>query len=573
MIKECGLRKSIKNKTKYAALLLLFFLFSYILPLGVRDLAEPDETRYAEIPREMIASGDWVVPHLNGVRYFEKPVMGYWANAVSLLLLGDNNFAVRLPSALSTGLMALLIYLLVRGAYRRKNDEDVGDDTFLAILAAFVFLSCLEVFAVGNTAVLDNLFSLFTTASVSAFYFATEERPGSGREKCLLALAGMSCGIAFLTKGFVAFVIPVISFVPYLIWQHRYFDLLRMSWLPVLLAVIVILPWGISISLREPDFWRFFFWNEHVRRFLSDNAQHNRPFWFFFLISPAAFFPWSFLLPAGIVGVRDSIKKHGGRDRLLKFCICWLVLPFMFFSFSRGKLLTYILPCFPPFAVLMSIGLMHVLNKDPDNRLFKAVTACSAMLSVVLLVIFLYLQIFGFKGSCVYEQPWKAMMVVTGIVFFIMLVVLALRSRTVKNKVIFYSMAPLLFFFVIHYTVPDITVAAVSPGVMLERSGRNAGKCDIIISDGDSVRSVCWYFQRNNVYMLGDAGELDYGLNYKEARGKLLDKRYAAVLINQNRGRTVLIARSENAARLRGQLPDPVFEDSNDPSGYVLWRY
>lgn len=94
-------------------LLLLFFLVLYILPLGVRDLIVPDETRYAEIPREMIADGDWVAPHLNGLRYFEKPVLGYWVHAGSILLFGENNFAVRLPSALAVGLSALLIYMLI----------------------------------------------------------------------------------------------------------------------------------------------------------------------------------------------------------------------------------------------------------------------------------------------------------------------------------------------------------------------------------------------------------------------------------------------------------------------------
>ena len=107
---------------KFAFLLLIFFLFSYILPLGTRDLFVPDETRYGEIAREMIAGGDWVVPHLNGVRYFEKPVLGYWVHALSILLFGENNFAVRFPSALAVGLSALFIFLAVRR--KRPHDED-----------------------------------------------------------------------------------------------------------------------------------------------------------------------------------------------------------------------------------------------------------------------------------------------------------------------------------------------------------------------------------------------------------------------------------------------------------------
>ena len=94
-------------------LILFIFLIAYLLPLGARALTVPDETRYAEIPREMIATGDWMVPHLNGVRYFEKPVMGYWIHAISILIFGENNFAVRFPSALSAGLSAMLIFWLI----------------------------------------------------------------------------------------------------------------------------------------------------------------------------------------------------------------------------------------------------------------------------------------------------------------------------------------------------------------------------------------------------------------------------------------------------------------------------
>ena len=82
------------------------FLLIYILPLGVRPMVIPDETRYAEVPREMLASGDWVVPHLNGLRFFHKPPLGYWLNATSMMLFGENAFAVRLPSAMSVGISA-----------------------------------------------------------------------------------------------------------------------------------------------------------------------------------------------------------------------------------------------------------------------------------------------------------------------------------------------------------------------------------------------------------------------------------------------------------------------------------
>lgn len=568
MINKLITEQPMDVKRRYAFLLLSFFLLSYILPLGSRDLVVPDETRYAEIPREVIASCDWVSPHLNGVRYFEKPVLGYWVHAGSILLFGENNFAVRLPSAMAVGLSALLIYALVRRVGCNKTKED----GFPAILAALIFLSCIEVFGVGNTAVLDSLFSFFLTITVTTFYLSCEAQPGSTGEKRLLLLSGVSCGLAFLTKGFLAFAVPVLALAPYLVWQRRYFDLFRMSWLPILIAVLIALPWCILVHLREPDFWRFFFWNEHIRRFMADNAQHNQSFWFFFLTAPGMFMPWTFLTPAAVTGIREPLKYQGQQGRLIQLSICWLVLPFLFFSFSNGKLLTYILPCFPPFAILMAFGLSHAL-KQGRKKLFQWGTVASAMLFGLILLAFLYVQFFAYNGVRLYSQPWKTVMAVNGLLFFILVCFWAFRSQRGKDKVLLFGLAPLLLFFIAHFIIPDPTIEAKAPGPLLEQHKQEIGGDDIIISDENTIMAVCWYIQRSDVYVLGSPGELDYGLSYKDADGRLLDIRSAVELINRNRGKTVLIARVKKISRWRDQLPKPVFQDESGPSGYVFWKY
>jgi 4-amino-4-deoxy-L-arabinose transferase len=568
MMYKLNIRKLMSGKGGHAALL-LFFLLAYILPLGARDLVLPDETRYAEIPREMIESGDWIVPHLNGLRYFEKPVLGYWAHAASQLVFGENNFAVRLPSALAVGFSALLIYVLARRGSRRK---DAGEDG-TAVLTALVFLSSFEVFGVGNTAVLDNLFSFFLTACLTAFYFASEAPPKTGKESGFLLLAGLSCGLAFLTKGFLAFAVPVLSLVPYLVWQRRYSDLLRMSWLPILTAVLVALPWSIAIHLKEPDFWRFFFWHEHIQRFAAENAQHKESFWFFFLLASAMFIPWTFMLPAAVNGIKEWLFQREAQSRLLRFCLCWLILPFLFLSLSNGKLLTYILPCFPPFAILMAFGLFHALEENRQNRFFQRGVAVGASIFGMILVAFLYVQLFGFNGIHPYHQPWKVMMVVNGLLSFILFCLWALKSRRERDKVLIFGMAPLLLFFLFHFTIPDQFIEAKSPGHFLERHAQDIVNDDILISAGNSISAVCWYLRRSDVYLLGGAGEFDYGVGYKEAKQRLLDTRSASDLIKQNRGKTILVARGRSVSPWRDQLPQPIFQDQNGPFGYVLWRY
>lgn len=562
-------RTPFETRAGHIVLLLSFFLLCYILPLGARPLVIPDETRYAEIPREMIAGGNWVVPRLNGLRYFEKPVLGYWVHAGAQLLLGENNFAVRLPSALAVGLSAWLIYLLVARLSRRDGEE--GD--FPAFLASLVFLSSCEVFAVGNTATLDCLFSFFVTASVTAFFWATETPPGSGREKGLLLLAGAACGLAFLTKGFLAFALPVLALAPYLVWQRRHRDLLRMGWLPILTAVAVALPWAVLIHLREPDFWPFFFWNEHIRRFVSSDAQHQEAFWFFFLAAPAMAVPWIFLVPAAAPGAKARLFEAGAVGRLLRLCAVWLALPFLFFSFSSGKLLTYILPCFPPFAVLTAYGLWHTLKKGRQSRLFQGATASAAGFCMLLLLAFAGVQLFGIKGFRPYSQPWKAVMVVDGLLFLALFYLFAFRSRSAHNKLLFFGLAPLFLYCVAHFTIPDLTLEKKSPGPFIESHRPQIAAADVVISDIASVTAVCWYLKRDDVYLLNGKGELGYGLDYPDGAGRLVDLQAAARLIEGHRGRSVLISRAGKMTQLAEALPGPEFREQSGPSGYALWKF
>jgi 4-amino-4-deoxy-L-arabinose transferase len=554
---------------KYIIAVLGFYILGYLLFLGAQALFVPDETRYAEVPREMIAGGDWVTPHLDGVRYFEKPVLGYWVTAGSILLLGENNFAVRLPSALAAGLSALLVFLLVWRSCRNAEEES----RMTAILAALIFLSCAMVFGLGVTAELDSLFSCLLTATIAVFYFATEAPPGSARERRLLLLSGVFCGLAFLTKGFLAFAVPVLALAPYLVWQHRYRDVLRMSWLPILTAVLVALPWGIAIHLREPDFWRYFFWNEHIHRFVADNAQHKRPFWYFFIFVPVLIIPWTFLVPAAASGLRQPFGERGMQGRLVRLSICWLLLPFLFFSASSGKLLTYILPCFPPFAVLMALGLGQAMQKDAGTRLFQWGTIANAILFGLILAAFLVVHFLGYHELRFYSQPLKALIVVNALGFYLLLCHFAFWSRTGRNKAFLFGLSPLLLFATVHFMIPDQTLEVKAPGVLLERYAHRIQRDAIVIADEGSIGAACWYLRRSDLYLLGDANELRYGMKYKDASGRWLNIKSALALINQNRGRVVLIARGKNVSRWRDWLPQPDSRDDSGPRGYVIFGY
>jgi len=569
-VNEANRQQKCQRQVVYAFLLLSFYVLAYLLPLGGHDLFVPDETRYAEIPREMIASGDWIVPHLNGLRYFEKPALGYWLHAGSLLLCGENSVAARLPSALAVGLSALLIFLMTQKVRWERQDEHRRDAPMAATL---VFLSCLAVFGMGTNAVLDSLFSFFLTACIAAFYCATETTPGSSREKGWLLLAGMLCGLAFLTKGFLAFAVPILALIPYLLWQRRYADILRMSWLPIVIAVIVALPWAVSIHLQQPDFWDYFFWQEHIRRFTANDAQHRQSFWFFLLAAPVLAFPWTFMTPAAVAGITKLWRERPECAGLLKLCLCWLVVPFLFFSLSKGKLITYILPCFPPLAMLMGLGLSHVFRHQGHSRLFQGGLAVNGLLGAIVLIAFVALQLFGFHGFKPYSQLWQVIMIVGGLLFFIALCRWSYRIKDAQAKIVLSGIALIFVYFVAYHSLPDSTREVKCPGGILQRNRTTIGQDDVILSDEQSITAVCWHLRRNNVYVLGPPGELAYGFKYQDAQMRLIGLDSAIEFIQQHRGKTVLIARAKNYNQWRDKLPPAPVQDQNGDSGYVVVRF
>ena len=543
-------------------IVLAFFVFLYILPLGVRPIFVDDEARYGEIPREMIASGDWVVPRLNGLRYFEKPVLGYWLNGASILLFGENAFAVRLPSALAAGLSALLVFLLLQSRVP-KNDK------LTASLGALIFLSCFAVIVIGTFAALDSMLSFFLTGAMFFFFLAVTSQPASGREKTMLAAAGFFTGLAFLIKGFLVFVVLGLSLAGFLIWQQRFKDLLRLAWLPLAAAFLTALPWGIMIHLREPDYWNYFFWNEHVRRFLSDDAQHKEPFWFFMAIAPAMCLPWTFAMPAVLSGLR---KKMPPQDDLVRFSICWLVLPFLFFSASKGKLITYILPCFPPFAILVALGLTRYFQKE-KTRLFRWGAVAAAACFGILLLIFLGIHLIKYNDFYIYSSTESWLAVAGGTAAMCVFFIMAARSRQSAWKIIFLGLSPALLFFTLQFNIPDEAMQAKDLASLLEQHKSEVTPGTIVLAGGNTSRTVCWVFKRNDVYLVSRPAELEYGVNNDERGGRLLTVPETAEMITRNRGRIVLVARKREYEKWLPSLPEPTALHSSGTSGYVFIKY
>jgi 4-amino-4-deoxy-L-arabinose transferase len=554
------------TKTRLHLLLLALFVCIYLLPLGVRPLMEPDETRYGEVPREMIASGDWISPHLNGLRYFEKPPLGYWLNGLSILACGENAFAIRLPSALSVGLSALVIMLMLHQACPR-------DEIWAGPVAGLIFLTCLEVVGIGTFNVLDSMLAGTLTLSMGCFFLASQAPRGSSRQLWLLIGAGVSCGLAFLTKGFLALVVPALSMGAYLLWQRRWRDLIGLAWLPLLTATLTALPWSLAIHNREPDFWNYFFWNEHVRRFLGgDAAQHKAPFWPFVGSATGMFLPWTLVVPAAAIGFQKDTPTPDTRQ-LIRFCLSWFCLPFLFFSLSSGKLLTYILPCFPPFAILVSLGLLAGLRSG-RRQLFQIGAWMTALLFALLALAFVAIQFLGVgEIAPPYSKAWQGLLALASLVVMTVLPVAACRAQALGHKIILFGLSMTLLLGTAPFIIPDSSIEKKSPGVLLLKHKAELSAQTIVLADEDSLRAACWFLQRADVLMIDGIGELTYGLAYADAPARLQSLAGASAKILANPDHFVLVARGRNYQKWAAQLPPPQAIDDNGKDGYVFVRY
>jgi 4-amino-4-deoxy-L-arabinose transferase-like glycosyltransferase len=307
-------------------LLLVLLSLAWFGTLGIRPLYKADESRYGEISREMLASGDWVTPRLNGFRYFEKPPLQYWATAAFFSFLGEKDWVARLWTALA-GFAGILLVLF---AGNRLWGPPAG-----AYAAAVLAGSPLYVL-LGQVNTLDMGVSVFLAAALVAFLL--------GR----MLWFWVACALAMLSKGLIGIALPGMAIVVFLLVKRDWPLIRRMR--PAagpLLFLALAAPWFILVAARNPEFLHFFFVQEHFQRFTTEMHQRVEPFWFFVPILAAGIGPW--LLP--------FLRSLRPRDDATLFLVIWTAVVFLFFSASDSKLPPYVLPILPAAALLVGRSL------------------------------------------------------------------------------------------------------------------------------------------------------------------------------------------------------------------------
>lgn len=472
----------------------LFWVLAYLLPLGWRPLVQPDEVRYAEIAREMLAGGNWIVPHLDGLLYFEKPPLGYWLNAASLALFGENRFGVRFASALCVGLTGLALWAFARRHCRTDR---------AAIGAALIFLGLPGALAVGNFAVLDGILTLWLTLAMITLFEAldaTAARPAMLR----YALAGLWCALGFLTKGFVALALPLLIGTAFALWQRRLGQLLRYGWFAIATAALVALPWSLAIAQRAPDFWHYFFWHEHIRRFAGTDAQHSEPFWFYLPVIVVLGFPWLLLLRGPIVALARRNRP------LFRFALCWFALPLLFFSISKGKLYAYVLPCLPPLALAAGAGFDLAVERYGRRLLRGGIVA--AQLVLLGLLAAAVLNRFAGVGTPLWRDDatarWLWFCLALGF-WFVALAVARRAAPRWRAGLIAAGAVPMVALTPLY--APLSVTASKMPGAFLRAQTPLLSGDTVLVADASMAQAVSWFYRRDDVYLVG-FGEFHYGL-------------------------------------------------------------
>jgi len=351
------------------AVTLLVVWFSGI---AVRKLQHPDEGRYAEIAREMAATGDWVTPRLNGLKYFEKPPFQYWATAAAFRTFGAHEWTARLVP----GLAGLLAVAMVGWTAARLEGPPAG------VFAALVLAGSLWHFALSQLLTLDSVLSAWLAAALCAFLLA--QRDGLTRAACRnwMLLAYAAAAGATLTKGLVGLLIPGATLVLYTLATRDAGPWKRLHALPGLgVYLLLAAPWFLLVSRDNAEFAQFFFIHEHFERFLTNEHRREGSWYYFVPLFLAGILPWLLVWAwTAQRSWRDAPVAANG-FAWPKFCLVWALFVFVFFSLSGSKLPSYILPMFPALALVLGWQLTR-LSPGTLARLTWPLALLSTLLAV-----------------------------------------------------------------------------------------------------------------------------------------------------------------------------------------------
>lgn len=538
-----------RNVWRDALVLIMVLAVWFGHELDSRSLWSPDEGRYSEIPREMVASGDYITPRLNGVKYFEKPVLFYWMQAGAIKLFGVNEWSLRLWSAFLAGLGCLAVYYAGFRLFGRRTGLFAA-----AILATSVWYDLM-----GSAVTLDMAVTAFLTLALLAFLIGTRAPPGRERRLWLYTFYVLTAA-ATLTKGLIGIVIPGMVILAWIAVTRKW-SLLRSLYLPtgMVLFLAIAAPWHVLVSLANPEFPSFYFVHEHFARFLTTVHHRSEPIWFFIPVLLVGMFPWSAFF---IEAVRRGLKSRyceAQRYSDTLFLVLWAGLVFAFFSMSGSKLATYILPAMPPLAILCGRYFADVwertLQRTAKYPYWLMLVSALLIGPSLLLIRWLangnqnILDFYNVIGPGLYLAVASGLAL--GIVPFVMK-----RSSGSRQGIVAMFIMTALMVLSCDVMVDKVDVTRTVKPLAMEIKR--------LASPGDEVVSYLDYFQDlpdylgHTVTVAGWKGELEFGTEQEDTSGWMIDE---PEVVSRLRHKTLyIITRAKNIQRLKALSPVPLRE-------------
>ncbi len=511
-----------RQEVVYLLLLLLVCATLFYSFLGYRGLYETDEGRYAEIPREMLESGDFITPHLNYVKYFEKPPLHYWLVALSFKLFGISEASARLVPAVFGTLTVLLTFLLGRGLWGSRE----------GFWAAFTLATSSLFFGLSRILILDMVLCFGVTLAI---YGAWQSLGGKGRG---IYYFWVGCALGFLTKGLLGPGLPIMLVVIFgLVSGRREIFRRLLHWPGPLTFVLLSAPWVILVSIKNPEFPYYFFIDQNLGRLLTKRHHRYHPFYFYLMVLPGALFPWITLLPWSLGESWPGRAWRKPENHSWLFAMAWLVSFFLFFSASSSKMMHYILPLLPAACLLLGRSLARLGAggwRSPSPPGIRASLTALALLGLAMgvaapVVLALSQDISFRQAGLAFLLP-PLVSAAMGLAFFYF------RGRRWAALA-----APAAAFLLV-----ILGAALVAPQLDAYRSLKGLVEAaraemtprDLVVSYGDYYQGIPFY-SRRRVAVVRNWGELDFGRRQAGPRDRAWfipdDNAFLQLLLNPRR--------------------------------------
>ena len=570
------------------------FLVSIVSPPALMD--DVDSVQ-AQIGRNMLDSGDWVTAHLDGVAYLEKAPLKYWLIAVSYITFGVHDWAARLPIAIATIFLCWLTLRFGRWAF------STADDDRAAFYSGLVLATCVGLFLFTRILIPDVLLTLAIAAALYGFLRALEPEEPQPLRWALLLWAAMAAGV--LLKGLIAIVFPFGVVAAYLLFTGQLLRLQTFRRLHLLaglfLFFLIAAPWHVLATLRNPPYFDFtlhsesgsyrgFFWfyffNEHILRFLNTRYPRDyntvpRPlFWGFHLIW---FFPWSAYFPA-LAKLSFRGQSRAARVRLL--ALCWVGVVMLFFTLSTTQEY-YSMPCYPAIALLLGSAMASGSKTlQPATRVLGVI---AGLLSALLLFLLAGTRGLGTAGDIsnalnsnpeLYTLSMGHMADLTLQAFAYLRMPLAMAAAAtaigaagaflLKGRRAYLALA---FMMILFFQAARVALIAFNPYLgskPLADALVSAPPGELIVDDQYyTFSSVFFYANRSALLLNGRVNNLEYGSYAPGAKNPFLnDEQFQQRWRSQ--ARYYVVAEAKPAQRLHALVPEAAWNTVKESGGKVL---